>query len=56
MMQHCGFDPALSLGVRAVIGSDSILLTLSDESLNRGLAFAHMHFITQPQKIQTFMS
>ena len=30
--------------------------TLSDESINRGLVCAHMHLITQTQKILTFMS
>ena len=30
--------------------------TLSDESINRGLVFAHMHFIARTQKILTFMS
>ena len=30
--------------------------TLSDESINRGLVCAHMHFIAQTQKILTFMS
>ena len=30
--------------------------TLSDESVNRGLACAHMHFIARTQKILTFMS
>ena len=31
-------------------------LTLSDESINRGLVCAHMHFIARTQKILTFMS
>ena len=30
--------------------------TLSDETINRGLVRAHMHFITRTQKILTFMS
>ena len=30
--------------------------TLSDESINRGLVCAHMHFIAHTQKILTFMS
>ena len=30
--------------------------TLSDESVNRGLVCAHMHFIARTQKILTFMS
>ena len=30
--------------------------TLSDESINRGLVCAHMHFMAQTQKILTFMS
>ena len=30
--------------------------TLSDESIDRGLVCAHMHSITQTQKILTFMS
>ena len=30
--------------------------TLSDESINRGLVCAHMHFIAQTQKILTFVS
>ena len=30
--------------------------TLSDESINRGLVCAHMHFIARTQKILTFMS
>ena len=59
-----GFDPPLgtfsgrgdfSLGVN--MGSNSIPpKTLSDESINRGLVCAHMHFITRTQKILTFMS
>ena len=62
--QRCGFDPPLgtfsgrgdfSLGVN--MGSNSIPpKTLSDESTNRGLVCAHMHFITRTQKILTFMS
>ena len=31
-------------------------LTPSDESINRGLVCAHMHFIARTQKILTFMS
>ena len=59
-----GFDPPLgkfsgrgdfSLGVNT--GSNSIpQKTLSDESINRGLVCAHMHFIARTQKILTFMS
>ena len=30
--------------------------TPSDESINRGLVCAHMHFIARTQKILTFMS
>ena len=62
--QRCGFDPPLgtfssrgdfSLGVN--MGSNSIPpKTPSDESINRGLVCAHMHFIAQTQKILTFMS
>ena len=62
--QRRGFDPPLgtfsgrgdfSLGVN--IGSNSIPpKTLSDESINRGLVCAHMHFIARTQKILTFMS
>ena len=44
-----------SLGVN--MGSNSIPpKTLSDESINRGLVCAHMHFIARTQKILTFMS
>ena len=44
-----------SLGVN--MSSNSISpKTLSDESINRGLVCAHMHFIAQTQKIRTFMS
>ena len=59
-----GFDPALgtfsgggdfSLGVN--MGSNSIPpKTPSDESINRGLVCARMHFIARTQKILTFMS
>ena len=59
-----GFDPPLwtfsvegifSLGVN--MGSNSIPpKTPSDESINRGLVCAYMHFIEQTQKILTFMS
>ena len=62
--QRRGFDPPLgkfsgrgdfSLGVS--MGSNSIApKTLSDESINRGLVCAHMHFIARTQKILTFMS
>ena len=39
------------------MGSNSISpKTLSDESINRGLVCAHMHFIARTQKILTFMS
>ena len=39
------------------MGFDSIPpKTLLDESINRGLVCAHMHSITQTQKILTFMS
>ena len=44
-----------SLGVN--MGSNSIpQKTLLDESINRGLVCAHMHFIARTQKILTFMS
>ena len=62
--QRRGFDPPLgtfsgrgdfSLGVN--MGSNSIPpRTPSDESINRGLVCAHMHFIARTQKILTFMS
>ena len=62
--QRRGFDPPLgtfsgrgdfSLGVN--MGSNSIPpKTPSDESINRGLICAHMHFIAWTQKILTFMS
>ena len=62
--QRHGFDPPLgtfsgrgdfSLGVN--MGSNSIPpKTLSDESINRGLVCAHMHFIARTQNILTFMS
>ena len=62
--QRRGFDPPLgifsgsgdfSLGVN--MGSNSIPpKTLLDESINRGLVRAHMHFIARTQKILTFMS
>ena len=58
------FDPPLgtfsgrgdfSLGVN--MGSNSIPpKTPSDESINRGLVCAHMHFIARTQKLLTFMS
>ena len=39
------------------MGSNSIPpKTLEDESINRGLVCAHMHFIARTQKILTFMS
>ena len=39
------------------MGSNSIPpKTLSDESINRGLVCAHIHFIARIQKILTFMS
>ena len=39
------------------MGSNSIpQKTPSDESINRGLVCAHMHFIARTQKILTFMS
>ena len=39
------------------MGSNSIPPeTLSDESINRGLVRAHMHFIARTQKLLTFMS
>ena len=42
---------------RVNMGSNSIPpKTLSDESINRGLVCAHMHFIARTQKILTFMS
>ena len=59
-----GFDPPLGtfsgrgdfpLGVK--MGSNSIPpKTPSDESINRGLVCAHMHFIARTEKILTFMS
>ena len=62
--QRRGFDPPLGtfsgigdffLGVN--MGSNSIPpKTPSDESINRGLVCAHMHFIAGTQKILTFMS
>ena len=62
--QRRGFDPPLgtfsgrgdfSLGVN--MDSNSIPpKALSDESINRGLVCAHMHFIARTQKILTFMS
>ena len=64
VMQRRGFDPPLgkfsgrgdfSLGVN--MDSNSIPPeTLLDESINRGLVCAHMHFIARTQKILTFMS
>ena len=62
--QRRGFDAPLgtfsgrgdfSLGVN--MGSNSIPpKTPSDESINRGLVCAYMHFIARTQKILTFMS
>ena len=62
--QRRRFDPPLgtfsgrgdfSLGVN--MGSNSIPpKTPSDESINRGLVCAHMHFIARTLKILTFMS
>ena len=34
--------------------NSSLLSTLSDESINRGLVWAHMHSIAQTQKILIF--
>ena len=62
--QRRGFDPPLGtfsvegifpLGVN--MGSNSIPpKTPSDESINRGLVCAYMHFIARTQKILRFMS
>ena len=59
-----GFDPPL--GTFSVEGIFPLELTWvqnsippktpSDESINRGLVCAHMHFIARTQKILTFMS
>ena len=62
--QRRGFDPPLGtfsgrgdFSLRVNMGSNSIPpKTLSDESINRGLVCAHMHFIARTQKILTFMS
>ena len=64
-MQRCGFDPVLKI-IFQVEGFFFILeltwvltpfpLTLSDESIDRGLVCAHMHSIARTQKILTFMS
>ena len=59
-----GFDPPLGtfsgrgdFSLRVNMGSSSIPpKTPLDESINRGLVCAHMHFITQTQKILTLMS
>ena len=52
---HFPVDGIFSLGVN--MGSNSIPpKTPSDESINRGLVCAHMHFIARTQKILTFMS
>ena len=52
---HFPVEGIFSLGVN--MGSNSIPpKTLSDESINRGLVCAHMHFIAWTQKILTFMS
>ena len=63
-MLFLGFNPPLRrifagrgdfpLGVN--VGSDSIPPKLWDESISLGLVCAHMHSITQTQKILTFMS
>ena len=63
-VQCRGFDPPLGtfsergdFSLRVNMGSNSIPpKTLSDESINRGLVCAHMHFIAWTQKILTFMS
>ena len=62
--QRHGFDPPLGtfsgrgdFSLEVSMGSNSIPpKTLSDESINRGLVCAHMHFIARTQKILTFMS
>ena len=52
---HFPVEGDFSLGVN--MGSNSIpQKTLSDESINRGLVCAHMHFIARTQKILTFMA
>ena len=52
---HFPVEGIFSLGVN--MGSNSIPpKTPSDESINRGLVCAHMHFIAWTQKILTFMS
>ena len=61
---HRGFDPPLGkfsgigdFSLRVNMGSNSIPPnTPSDESINRGIVCAHMHFITRTQKILMFMS
>ena len=55
--QRRGFDPPL--GTFSGRGDGFKLhspKTLSDESINRGVVCAHMHFIARTQKILTFMS
>ena len=60
--QCSGFDPPL--GTFSVEGIFPLELTwvqapfpqTPDESINRGLVCAHMHFIARTQKILTFMS
>ena len=50
-----GHFPVEGVGVN--MGSNSIPpKTPSDESINRGLVCAHMHFIARTGKILTFMS
>ena len=45
------FSPGVNMGSNSIPQK-----TLSDESINRGLVCAHMHFIARTQKILTFMS
>ena len=58
--QRRRFDPPLgTFLVEGIfpLGSNSIPPeTPSDESINRGLVCAYMHFIARTQKILTFMS
>ena len=67
LVQCCGFNPLMRIFLveedfshRVNIRSDSNKKkkkkTLSDESKNRGLVCAHMHFIAWADKILTFMS
>ena len=52
-----GHFPVEGIFLGVNMGSNSIPpKTLSDESVNRGLVCAHMHFIARTQKILTFMS